>query len=160
MAVRDPMYALLVLLGASTASVLVRWFDWRHNPKVLAATFDAIDAIGLGAYACVGAELSLAAGLSVPAALLIGAFNAVGGGLLRDVVTRREPAMFFPDHPQAVIALLGSSLYLGQVIFHVPRPMAAGLSILTAALLRIVALRRGWRTGAVRRRRGATNGDA
>ena len=148
MAVRDPAYSLLVVLGACTASVPVRRFDWRRNPRLVEAAFDGIDAVGLGAYACVGAELSLAAGLSTPAALLVGTFNAVGGGLLRDVITRREPAMLFPGHPQVVVALLGSSLYLGQVVLGANRPVAAGLSVLTAALLRLLALRRGWRTTA------------
>jgi uncharacterized membrane protein YeiH len=55
-----------------------------------------VDAIGLGAYAVVGMTLALKAGLSLPGVVLVGLVNAVGGGILRDVLMRREPNMFLP----------------------------------------------------------------
>jgi len=38
-----------------------------------------VDVLGLGAYAVVGIEKSINAGLSIPAAILVGVINAVGG---------------------------------------------------------------------------------
>jgi hypothetical protein len=46
----------------------------RHLPQILAL----VDAVGLGAYAVVGMNLALAAGLSLPAVVLVGVVNDVG----------------------------------------------------------------------------------
>ena len=55
-----------------------------------------IDAAGLGAYAVVGMDRALAAGFSLPGVVVVGMVNAVGGGILRDVLLNTEPDMFKP----------------------------------------------------------------
>ena len=55
-----------------------------------------VDALGLGIYAVVGVQKSLDAALSIPAAILVGTINVVGGSLLRDVLTREVPPLFKP----------------------------------------------------------------
>ena len=45
--------------------------------------------------------------LSIPAAILVGTINAVGGGLLRDVLTREVPLLFKPGQFYALTALVG-----------------------------------------------------
>jgi len=45
-----------------------------------------VDAAAIGVYSVYGANKSLVAGVSPEAAILVGLCNAVGGGLLRDVV--------------------------------------------------------------------------
>ena len=64
----------------------------------------ALDAIGIGAFGLVGLQLSLEAGLAVPAAVFVGVVNATGGEVLRDVLTRREPTIFKPGTPSALAA--------------------------------------------------------
>ena len=55
-----------------------------------------IDAIALAVYAVVGADKALAAGYAPIGAVVIGMTNAVGGGLLRDILVREEPLLFKP----------------------------------------------------------------
>ena len=50
-----------------------------------------------------------AAGLAVPAAILVGVINAAGGGVLRDVLTREEPLVFKPGQFYVLTALAGAS---------------------------------------------------
>ena len=50
------------------------------------------DALGLAMYAVVGTQKSLNSGLGISAAILIGTLNAIGGGLIRDILTRRKRA--------------------------------------------------------------------
>ena len=56
------------------------------------------DLFGLGAYAIVGLDLSLSLGLSMLAAIFVGTVNAVGGGVLRDIVLRRTPSCSSRGH--------------------------------------------------------------
>ena len=66
------------------------------------------DALGLGAYWCFGVDMTLQMGLSVPAAILVGVVNAVGGGLLRDVLVNR--VWMLPGQLLTIAALAGVSL--------------------------------------------------
>jgi uncharacterized membrane protein YeiH len=52
---------------------------FRHGVTRLTKVIALVDALGLGAYAVVGIEKSINAGLSIPAAVLVGVINAVGG---------------------------------------------------------------------------------
>ena len=67
-----------------------------------------VDALGLGAYAAFGVQKALTAGLPPPAAVLVGVVNAIGGGLLRDVLTREEPLVFKPGQFYLLTALAGA----------------------------------------------------
>jgi uncharacterized membrane protein YeiH len=66
----------------------------RRLARTYATVLSLVDALGLGIYAVVGVQKSLDAALSIPAAILVGTINAVGGGLLRDVLTREVPLFF------------------------------------------------------------------
>jgi hypothetical protein len=80
-----------VVFVACLGSVLFRGHVIRFN-KIIAW----LDALGLGAYAVVGVQESLNAGLTEGSAILVGVINAAGGGLLRDVLVRDEPLLFKP----------------------------------------------------------------
>jgi uncharacterized membrane protein YeiH len=66
---------------------------FRHWVNRLTKVIALVDALGLGSYAVVGVEKSINAGLSIPAAVLVGVINAVGGDLLRDLLVRDEPLL-------------------------------------------------------------------
>src|SRR5262245_33308327 len=94
--------AILVFVGGS------RFRQWQQiSPMV-----HVVDALGLGAYAVVGMQLSEQAGLSLPAVALVGVVNAVGGSILRDVLVRREPQTFLPGNFLAVAALTSCIVFL------------------------------------------------
>ena len=73
---------------------------------------ELVDALGLGVYGMVGAQKSLAAGLPLVSVALVGCVNAVGGGVLRDVV-REEPLIFKPGEFYALAALAGVLAFIG-----------------------------------------------
>lgn len=106
--------------------------------------FDGIimfcDALGLGLYAVFGTNKALVYGMSIPVAVGIGFINAVGGGLLRDVIAREEPMVFKPGQFYGVVAVVGSVLY---IILHqmIPPTIAAIVVALVTLLLRYVAVR-------------------
>lgn len=69
------------------------------------------DAFGLGVFTAIGAAKGVEIGLSVPGILLSGVFTAVGGGVIRDVLSCRIPVVLTSDF-YATAAILGAGLYL------------------------------------------------
>lgn len=136
---RTWVYIALVLVAASIVRIAgsriqrIPYFD--H-------TINVVDAFGLGGFAVFGVQLSLLAGLSVPAAAFVGVINAVGGGMMRDLMLRREPAIFLPGPPAALAALGGALLYLALTQFLAISDVIAGIvTVIAVFLLRIIALR-------------------
>ncbi len=137
--------------------------DWRYIPAVLAACVLAwamnrwvmrfhrviaiLDAVGLSLYSVVGLTEALKAGLSTPAAVLVGVVNAVGGGLLRDILTREEPLMLKPGQFYVLASLAGCLVFVGLAYGGAAAPhVAAWLAVGAAFLFRILAILFNWRT--------------
>ncbi len=140
----DPRYLGIVVLSA-----LMTYMFHRHVDR-LGRAIALIDAVGLGAFAVVGTQRTLDAGLNVPAAILGGTLTAVGGGLLRDVLVREEPLFFKPGQFYALVAIGGACLYLGLVRFSTLTPHQSALvTILTVFVVRMLAIQFNWRTSAL-----------
>ena len=107
------------------------------------------DAAGIGVYAVYGANKSLVAGASPEAAVLVGLCNAVGGGLLRDIIVREEPLLMKPGQLYFLVALAGC---LGFVVlshhYGMEVQLAAYLAIGLTLLLRVLAIHFNWKTTA------------
>jgi len=139
----DARYLGGVLAGAAVGTYFARHL---HRLKLF---FLVVDALALGAYGVVGAQKSLAAGLPLVSASLVGVVNAVGGGVLRDVLVREEPLIFKPGEFYAVAALAGCVLYVVLVARLGVNESAAALAGISAAFaVRLLSIRLGWRTGA------------
>ncbi len=91
------------------------------------------DAAGLGLYAVFGTNKALINDLSVPVAIGVGMINAVGGGLLRDVIVRDEPMVFKPGQFYTVIAVAGGALYV--MLRGVMPPTAAAVVVVIFTLV-------------------------
>lgn len=139
--VQDGRYLLALLI----ASVLGYFFAAGLD-RIRGLLF-TVDALGLGTYAVVGAQKSLALGLGFGAAVFIGVINAVGGGLLRDVLVREEPFLFKPGEYYALVAGAGATLFCGLVVGAAwSASRAAVLAIGVTFVLRVVSHRLGWTT--------------
>lgn len=136
-------------LAAVLAGTWAGVFFGRHLQR-LGLVIELVDAFALGLYAVVGAQKALAANLGLLAAMLVGVVNAVGGGVLRDVLSREEPLIFKPGEFYAFAAILGCTLF---VILRVPAgvdgTVAAIVAIAFTWATRLLAIHLGWRTGAL-----------
>lgn len=142
----DGRYLLVVLV----ASILTLLFH-RHVHR-LNRTIAVIDALGLGAFAVIGVQRSLAGGLSIPAAILGGTLTAVGGGLMRDVLVREEPLLFKPGQFYAMVAIAGCGTFVAQLHWNWTSPRESALiTIVAVFLIRMLAIRFNWRTTALHR---------
>lgn len=106
-----------------------------------------IDALGLGAYAAFGVQKSLLFGLPVPAAIFIGVVNAVGGGILRDLLTNEEPQVFKPGQFYLLTAFAGAVTFVTCVV---TLGMSANTAAISAVALtfvfRVLTIAFNWRT--------------
>lgn len=142
--VTDNRYLVAVLAGAATGA----YFD-RHLRR-LSLAFTLADALALGTYAVVGAQKSIALGLPLLTATLVGVVNAVGGGVLREVLVREEPLVFKPGEFYALAALAGCAPYVVVVtLLEGPSTLAALGAIGASFVVRMLSVRLGWRTGAL-----------
>lgn len=146
-AVMQDVRYLWAVLAATVAGVLLHPVAGRLDRFIA-----VVDAAGLGAYAVVGVQKSLSAGISPTGAVLVGLVNAVGGGLIRDVLVRDEPLFFKPGQFYALAALAGCTVFVMLVEFwRLPFEQAAWIGICATFLFRMLAIELNWRTGPVQR---------
>ena len=132
---------------SSRQSVFERINLEHRLAKTYVTTLSLVDALGLGIYAVVGVQKSLNRGLPIGAAILVGAVNAVGGGLLRDVLTRDVPLLFKPGQFYALTAVVGAVVFVSLAVWQrLDVQHAALVAIGSTFLARVLAIRFDWRS--------------
>ncbi len=101
------------------------------------------DAVGMAAYAVVGAEIALALGTPAWAAILMGVVTATFGGILRDVICNEVP-LILSKEIYALAALAGAALFVLLREVGVWRDTAIIAGMLMAFAVRAAAILRGW----------------
>ncbi len=108
---------------------------------------NTVDAVSIGMYGVVGAQMTIRAGFSPLPAVLVGFLSALGGGILLNILLREEPEIFRPGTFYAVAVLLGLVCFVVLVIpANVHANIAAIIAIGVTLVARLLALRYNWRT--------------
>ncbi|MET7638599.1 trimeric intracellular cation channel family protein [Streptomyces sp. NPDC005438] len=115
------------------------------------------DAAGLGLFCVTGTLKAYDYGLGLTSCAVLGLATAVGGGVLRDVLAGEVPSLLRWDREvYAVPALVGASCVALLLRFDALNEFSMTVAAGLAFLLRILALRYGWRAPrAWHRRSGA-----
>jgi uncharacterized membrane protein YeiH len=148
-AVRTPIYIVIVLVGAIAGAIAAVAAGGKKPSREWKAFSDVIDALGLGAYSCVGAQMALDIGLGIPSAIFVGLVNGIGGGLLRDILVNR--IWMLPGQLVGIPALIGTIIFVGLIVppLHVDPTWAAWIAIAVTFFFRLLAIRYDWRTQAL-----------
>jgi uncharacterized membrane protein YeiH len=134
-------YLLVILVGFGVSM----FFYLRLSKMVM--TMKLVDAISLGTYSVVGASAALRAELVPLAAVLVGMFNAVGAGLIRDILIGEVPVIFKPGRFYAGAAIVGSSLFtLMYGVLNLDETAGGLVAIVSTFLVRVLSVRFDWRT--------------
>lgn len=137
-AMRDWHYPALAFVAGLVTFVLHTQVE--AMPLMLLTT---LDAAGLALFAVAGAEKALDFGIHPLMATLMGAMTGCGGGVLRDVLLARVPAVLVTDI-YASAALLGAAcVVVGRRLGCSP-VTAAVIGFVACFALRMLALRFGW----------------
>jgi len=138
---KDERYLAAVLAGAIAGTFFGRRL---HRLRLLILLADAA---ALGIYGVVGTQKGLVASVPVLTAILLGVVNAVGGGVLRDVLAREEPLIFKPGQFYALAALFGCVVFAALAHgLHLHANVAAVTAIAVAFGARLLSLRLRWTT--------------
>lgn len=121
----------IAVIVASSLLVLMLGRNMERRRAYITIAF--LDALGLAGYTIVGTQKCNVAGLVVAGAILVGIINAVGGGVLRDVLSGEKPEIFRPSHLYALVSLCGA-------VAFVLLSDRAGLSTQTAANIAIIGM--------------------
>ncbi len=138
-ALHDAGYVLVPLVAAAIV------FFWHPQVARLLPSILIFDAAGLGLFCATGTEKALLFGLSPLHAVLLGVVTAVGGGVLRDVLSGQRPTLLYDRQLYAVPAFLGAFTLAALFEFGVRGPLAVLAAAVLAFTLRFLAMRRGWR---------------
>lgn len=141
-----PSYILVSLAAAAAI-----WMFGAGRFRMLALLW--LDALGMAAYAVVGAAKALAYGAPPFTAVVMGTLTATFGGVLRDVLAA-EPSVLLRREVYVTAALAGAAVFVG-VFALVPSVPLAGLCGFAAGFgLRAGALTQGWSLPGFRGGRG------
>nr|WP_269439680.1 trimeric intracellular cation channel family protein [Arthrobacter sp. zg-Y40] len=137
-ALTNPAYLFTAIAGAFIAYAIELKGKWANRFLIV------IDALALGCWAATGTAKALAVDLDWLPAILIGVATAVGGGMIRDIVVGRVPAIFGGNTLYATGALVAAAEMV--VLYSLGmQNVGMGVAIGTCAVLCIMARRRGWR---------------
>jgi uncharacterized membrane protein YeiH len=139
----QPIYLVLPLAAAAVISVFGR--RWERF-EVWDTLVNGIDALGTPAYALIGFQLSVLAGVPLLGAAFVGMVNGAAGGILRDVLVGDIPRFFRPGQHSSLILIGSLVLYAGLLTADVESDRAAWVAIVVAAIARLLVIRFTWQT--------------
>lgn len=130
-------------LGISCLAGLITFFRYEDIEK-LRNPVQIFDALGLALFAVTGASKALAFGLGPVSATLLGMLSGIGGGIVRDILVAKTPAVLRSEL-YAVAALGGASVIVIGNALALPELPVLIVSVSLCFGLRFMAIRYGWR---------------
>lgn len=106
LALRSPWYVVTVLAAVALVLVVGRWIP------VGGWAFTFLDALALGLYAVIGAQMAVEFGLPDIGAITVGFLASIAGGVIVAVLRGVTPEILVPGRPYALLALLGATVYV------------------------------------------------
>jgi uncharacterized membrane protein YeiH len=122
---------------AALAVWLVGWGHWRER------VLTWLDAVGMAAYAVVGALKAGTYGVSLPSAMVMGVLTATFGGIIRDVLAE-EPSVLLRRELYVTAALVGAGVFVVAQACGVAVFPAGAAGFAAAFVTRAGAILFGW----------------
>ena len=132
-------YIITVLVAVALALFLGRWYLALRS--LGERTVAILDSLAMGFFAVAGTYKALLFTASILVAVLLGVITAVGGGILRDIVARRTPAIFTGGPLYATATALGSLLFAILDRIDLNRDLAVALTVSTIFTIHMLSIR-------------------
>lgn len=126
-------------------AILTQFLVKARNIELSAKAIDWPDAIGLGVFAASGTQIALDLGNSPLIASIMGVITAAFGGLIRDVLIAEIPGLVNDHQLYASLAFVGGLFIWFLQYLKVDNTVAALIGAITIIVVRIVAIRLGWK---------------
>lgn len=134
--ISQPGY-LIVCLITAVGVWMIGGRGWRLGALLW------LDAVGMAAYAVVGAAKALSLGVGPIPATVMGVLTACFGGVIRDVLAG-EPSVLLRREIYVTAALLSAVVFVALASLGVDRLLAGGVGFVAGLALRGAALHWGW----------------
>lgn len=136
-----PSYVIVAAL--TTLLVFIIMYILKDNKvtesKIYKIGFNITDSLGLGVFVVVGATQTMAVGITNHFFIIFcSVLTAVGGGMLRDIMAARIPAIF-RKHIYCIAAIIGAILYYIIILNSNLYPLASILAIVIVVIIRYLA---------------------
>lgn len=132
---------LWVILGLCIAAMI---FLRSKHIELTEKSIQIPDALGLAMFTISGTQIALASGSPLFVSVLMGVMTAIFGGVLRDIACNEIPQAFTDHRPYAVIAFIGSWMFIACNHLLMSDWMATMISFMTIVTLRMLAIRFNW----------------
>lgn len=138
-------YVVTVVVTVAVSLIVFKILDRKLSRKAIKRmkrAVDFFDAVGLGIFAISGcqAAIELGHGSNFILILFVGTITAVGGGMIRDVLSGRKPIVLRRE-VYALAAVIGSTVY-----FFIHDKMDYYVAMyLTAGLITVIRVLASWR---------------
>lgn len=138
-ALQDNNYISTVIVAVVLALLLGRWY---HSSRELATkVLTVLDSISMGFFTVAGTYKALLYNAPVTVAILLGVITAVGGGVLRDVISRSTPQIFTGGPLYATATFIGSSLFVILDAIDLHRDIAVVITVVTIVSIHMISIR-------------------
>jgi uncharacterized membrane protein YeiH len=135
--VADNNYLIAITIGIALTLIFKRLLV--RIPKILLV----VDTIGIAIYTIIGMEKALSLNVAPLAAVLMGLFTAVMGGVIRDTLINEIPQIF-RKQIYATACISGALLYLVLQYSTLPDRWCAIISIIAIIAVRLAAVKYRW----------------
>lgn len=135
--VADNNYLIAITTGILLMVILRK--QLHKIPKILLV----FDSIGIAIYTIIGMEKALALDVAPLAAVVMGLFTAVMGGVIRDTLINEIPQIFRKEI-YATACIAGALVYLLLKYTSLPDIWSALISIVTIIGIRLAAVKFRW----------------
>jgi len=134
--IRDANYLIVIGVGVLISVIFEKFLAKQKRTMLF------FDSIGIALYTIIGVEASLHANVNPLAAVILGMFSAVFGGVIRDTLLNEVP-LIFRKEIYATACLAGATSF---VIFRLllPQEINALLGIAITITIRLLAVRFSW----------------
>ncbi|WP_322990467.1 trimeric intracellular cation channel family protein [Hoeflea sp.] len=145
--VQKPAYLIVCVAMAALVYFTAHLVESRYRLLLW------LDAIGLAAFAVMGAAKGLALTGSPITAIVTGMMTATFGGILRDLLAG-EPSVLMRPELYVSAALAGAGMFVAASLFGAPLVVASAIGVVSAFAVRGGAIRFGWAFSPYRPRPG------
>ncbi|MGF1834810.1 trimeric intracellular cation channel family protein [Photobacterium sanguinicancri] len=135
--VANPQYLVITCLAGLFTTLVAKWVMRYHKIFVI------LDAVGLIVFSIIGCRVAMDMGLPPLICIVSAVVTGIFGGLLRDLICRRQP-MVLHKELYASVAFLAGGMYFGMMYFEVPELITTVATLVVGFIARMAAVQLSW----------------
>lgn len=143
---KTPWYLLISAITNAIVFIIMYFLkktSWE-NSKIYKVFFNITDSIGLGTFVVTGANVALSSGIdSMLPVCFYGVLTACGGGLIRDLMVMKIPAIF-RKHIYAVASIIGAVIFYTMNYFEILYVVNVLTTVVLVVIIRYLAFYFEW----------------